>query len=262
MIVSVALHCSWTSLTTKAIQLKVQLPTKLHRTVKHLRSSVLYAAWHSPCTGCGYMDLLSAHRSFQLHSWVQWMCICFWQKLTWKHLPGTWRWAGWAGMKVQLGLALETTLSCLRAIRRYSVASGHARSPGSWAEVREISKGFSEVALKFSRSSEATKCDFDIENKWSVIRVQLSAFLYPVQIQSHPHTTMLQATRWGRADQPSNLSMFCLFFEVGPECPGKKRASRPPYKGIWSTLFNFEVVKEDGSEWPDRTNFQPEHIAK
>ena len=35
------------SLTTKAIQLKVQLPTELHRTVKHLRSSVLYAAWHS-----------------------------------------------------------------------------------------------------------------------------------------------------------------------------------------------------------------------
>ena len=27
------------------------------------------------------------------------------------------------------------------------------------------SKGFSEVALKFSRSSEATKCDFDIEIK-------------------------------------------------------------------------------------------------
>lgn len=26
---------------------QAQLPTKLHRTVKHLRSSVLYAAWHS-----------------------------------------------------------------------------------------------------------------------------------------------------------------------------------------------------------------------
>lgn len=111
------------------------------------------------------------------------------------------------------------------------------------------SKGFSEVALKFSRSSEATKCDFDIEIKWNVIRVQFSAFLYPVQIQSHPHTT-LQATRWGRADQPSNLSMFCLFFEVGPECPGKKRVSRPPDKGIWSTLFNFEVSRKMGVNGP------------
>lgn len=108
----------------------------------------------TPCTGCGYMDLLSAIAASSCT--VESSGCAFasgrnWHGNTYQaHGDGLgWvGWAGWAGMKVRLGLALETTLSCLRAIRRYSVASRHARSLGvgqRWGKFQGLLRSSLEI---------------------------------------------------------------------------------------------------------------------
>lgn len=99
----------------------------------------------TPCTGCGYMDLLSAIAASSCT--VESSGCAFasgrnWHGNTYQaHGDGLgWvGWAGWAGMKVQLGLALEENNSELfEGHQKVFSCFPSCTFSGSWAEVREI----------------------------------------------------------------------------------------------------------------------------